>query len=109
MFMGVQRRSLKAHVKAHRATDAALRLVLHAFRTREPVVGVVVGIHERDTVLAGKADIFLLAQQIFLQRMDIGIVEKDRVVDPRFEERLHQLTRTWRAARVHQQLVAAIR
>ncbi|KAG1469829.1 hypothetical protein G6F57_012029 [Rhizopus arrhizus] len=106
MFMRVQRGALETHVEAHRAADAALGLVLHAARAAEPVVGVVVAVDEGDVVLLGEADVLLLAQLVFLHRMDVGVVEEDRVVDPGGGDRLHHFAGAGRAARVQQQALA---
>ncbi len=76
MFVGIQRGTFKAHVEAHRATHAALRFVLHPARPLEPVVPIVVGIDEGHAELFGKTHVFVLAQLVFLARMNVGVVEK---------------------------------
>lgn len=72
----MQRGAFEAHVEAHRAADAAFWLVLHALGTGEPVVGVVVGIDDGHAMFLGKTDVLLLAQCVFLQRMDVGLQKK---------------------------------
>src|SRR5690606_33603955 len=83
IFMGVEGCALKAHVKADRTTLAALGGVFQTAYAFKPVIHVVVGINKFDTVLFGKADVFLLAQFIFAHRMDIGVVEENGVFNPR--------------------------
>ena len=76
MFCCIQCRTLKAHIKTHGAADAFLRFIFHAFSTFKPVVCVVVTVYKRNIMLFGKADIFLFADFIFFNRMDIGIIKK---------------------------------
>lgn len=76
MLMGVVRRAFEAHVKAHRAADAALGLVLHPLGPCEPVVAIIVRIDDGNAKLLGEADVLILAQFVFLKRMDVGVVEK---------------------------------
>src|SRR5580658_3800024 len=104
MFMGIERGALETHVKAHRAADSALWLILHALGARKPVVGVVVRIHEGDAALLRKSDVLVLAQLVFLLWMDIRIVEEDRKIDAALEHRFHDLARTGGAAGVQQHL-----
>src|SRR5690554_2965905 len=103
--MRIQCRALEAHVKAHGATDAALRLMLHASGTFEPVVPVVIRIDEGHAELLRKADVLVLAQLVLLAWMDVGVVEENRVVDAGGQHGLHDLARTWRAAGMQQHLV----
>src|SRR5687767_1793503 len=85
VLVGVERSALEAHVEAHGAAPALLRLVFHPLRAREPVVGVVVRIHERHAELLREADVLALAQLVFLLRVHVRVVEEDRVVDARGE------------------------
>mmetsp|Transcript_12864 Transcript_12864/g.30211 ORF Transcript_12864/g.30211 Transcript_12864/m.30211 type:complete len:220 (-) Transcript_12864:931-1590(-) len=107
MLMRIQRRALEAHVEAHGAAHAALGLVLHPPGPLEPVVPIVVGIDEGHAELLGEADVLVLAQLVFLERMDVGVVEEDGVVDARGQHGLHDLARARRAAGMQQHLVMA--
>src|SRR5690606_12028429 len=102
VLVGVQRRALEAHVEAHRAAHAPLRLVLHAARPREPFFLVVVRVDELDAVLFRERDVLALADLVLRARMDVGVVEEDRVLDARFEHRFHDLAGTGRAAGMQQ-------
>src|SRR3569623_1196840 len=108
VLMRIERGALKAHVKAHGAACAALRLPLHALGSRKPVVLVVVSIDETNAMLLGKAHVLILAQKIFALRMDVRVVEEDGVVDAGGEHRLHHLARARRAARMQQNLLLPI-
>src|SRR5687767_12007156 len=107
--MGVERSALEAHVEAHGAALALLRLVLHPLRAREPVVGVVVRVHERHPELLREADVLALPQLVFLLRVDVRVVEEDRVLDARRQHRLHHFARARRAAGVQENLPMATR
>lgn len=49
---------------------------------------------ERHTVLLSKTDVLVLAQQVFLLRVDVGVVEKDGVVDAGYRDRFHHFAGT---------------
>ena len=87
--MGVERSTLKAHIKTHGAAFAAFRFPFHAFGAGEPVIGVVVAINERDVVFFGEGDVFVLTDFVFAARVDIGVVEEDGVVDSRGKQGFH--------------------
>ena len=107
--MGIQRRALKAHVKTHGAADAFFRLIFHAFGALKPVVGVVVAVNKGNIMLFGKADIFLLADQILFDRMNIRIIEKDGEIDAGMNQSFHHFAGTGRAAGMQQQFIVAFR
>jgi hypothetical protein len=109
VLVRVKRGALEAHVEAHRAADAALRLPLHSSRPREPVFLVVIGIHEGYAVLLRETDIFLLTQFILAQGMDVRVVEVDREVDAGGEHRLHDFAGARCAAGMEQHLGLAAR
>src|SRR5690606_15990655 len=102
VLVGVERRALEAHVEAHGAAPAALGLVLHAAGAGEPLVLVVVGIDELDAVLLGERDVLALSDLVLRARMDVRVVEEDRVLDARFEHRFHDLAGARGAAGVQQ-------
>src|SRR5690606_17284737 len=64
-------------------------------------------VDERDAMLFGEADVLLLADLVLFDRMDVRVVEVDRVVDAGSRHGFHDLAGTGRAARVHQYLAAA--
>ncbi len=73
--MGVERGALKAHIKAHGATNASFGFVFHAFGALKPVVGIVVAIDKGDVEFFSKGDVLIFAQEIFFAWMDVGIVK----------------------------------
>lgn len=58
-------------------------------------------------MLLGEADVLLLAQLLLACRVDVGVVEEDRVVDPGSGDGFHDLAGAGRTARMQQQLVVA--
>jgi hypothetical protein len=50
--------------------------VFHTAGSLEPVVAVVFGNDERDVELLGESDILDVAQPVFLERMNVRVVEK---------------------------------
>ena len=108
VFMRIQRSALKPHVEAHGAADAALGLPLHPFGAGVPVFSVVIGIDEGHVMGLGEADVFILAQKVFLLGVDIRVVKEDRIVDAGCRHRLHHLARTGGAAGMQQHLLLAI-
>ncbi len=106
MLVRIKRRARKAHVEAHGTTHAALRLALHALRAGEPILHVIIRIDKGNAHLLGEADILVFANLVFLQRVDVGVIEKDGEINPVRHHLFHQLARAWRAAGVHQHLVA---
>src|SRR5580693_3710802 len=52
----------EAHVETHRASRPTLWLPFHAFGAREPVLPVIVPVHEGDAVLVGEPHVFVFAQ-----------------------------------------------
>ena len=75
--MRMQGSPFEAHVEAGRASLTPLRSPFESLDPCEPVVGVVIGIGEGDSVILGEADVLHLPQFVFLARMDVRIVEKD--------------------------------
>ena len=102
MLRRVKRGAGKAHIKAHGAACATFGVALHALRAGEPVLHVVIRINERNTHLLGEANILVFANFIFLQRVNVRVVEKDSEVDAVGDDLLHQLTRTGGAAGMHE-------
>jgi hypothetical protein len=54
----------------------ALGLVFHPFGPCKPVVAIIVRIDDGNAKLLGEADVLVLAQFVFLKRMDVGVVKK---------------------------------
>ena len=106
--MRIQRGAFKAHVKTHGAADAALGLVFHAFGASKPVFGVVIGINKRHAVLLGKADVFVFADFVFFERMDVGVVKINGVVNAAGKQGFHHFARAGGAARMQQEFVCAV-
>ena len=105
VFVRVQRRALETHVEAHGAAHAALGFVLHTLGPGEPVVLVVVRIDEGYAELLRETDVLVLAQNVFLQGMDIGVIEEDCKVNAGGQHRFHHLPTTGGAAGMQQHLV----
>src|SRR5690606_16504557 len=55
-----------------------------------------------DSVLVRELDVLALADLVLGARVDVRVVEEDRVIDARFEHRFHDLARTGRAAGMQQ-------
>ena len=108
IFCRIERRTLETHIEAHGAADAALGFPFHAFRALKPVIGVVIGINKRHAVLFRKANILLLTNEVFLLRMDIGVIEENGVLNARRLDSLHHFTGAGGAAGVQQQFVSAV-
>ena len=108
IFCRIERRTLETHIEAHGAADAALGFPFHAFRALKPVICIVIGINKRHAVFFRKANILLLTNEVFLLWMDIGVVEENRVVNPRSLDSLHHFTRAGGAAGVQQQPVGTV-
>lgn len=102
VFVRVQRRALKAHVEAHGATDASLRFVFHALGARKPIVAVVVRVDKGHAKLFRKADILVLAQFVFLQWMDVRVIEENGEVDARGVHGFHHFAAARRATGMQQ-------
>ena len=107
MFVGIQGGALETHVETHGAADAALGLVFHAFGALEPVVHVVIGVDKGHAVFFGKGDVFVFAQLVFFERVDVGIVEINGVVDAAGEQRFHYFAAARGAARMQQHFFVA--
>ena len=102
--MGILGGFFKTHVEAHGAANAALGLKLHAFGFLKPffavVFVIVVFIDEGNAEFVGKTHIFFFAQQIFFERVDVGIVEIDGVVDAGSKQGFHHFAAARSAAGV---------
>ena len=56
----------------------------------------------------GKADIFLFADHIFFERMDVWVIKIDRKFDSRGKDRFHHFARTRCTARVKQKFIMSV-
>ena len=113
VFVGVLGGFFKAHVETHGAADAALGLEFHAFGFGKPffavVFVVVVFVDKRDAEFFGKAQVFFFAQQVFFERVDVGVVKIDGVVDAAGEHGFHHFARAGGAAGMQQHFFVAAR
>ena len=107
VFVRVQSGALETHIEAHGAADAAFGFVFHAFGALEPVVHVVIGVDKGHAVFFGKGDVFVFAQLVFFERVDVGIVEINGVVDAAGKHGFHHFTAARGAARMQQHFFVA--
>ena len=93
VFVGVLGGFFETHVETHGAADAAFGFEFHAFGFGEPffavVFVVVVFVDEGDAEFVGEAHVFFFAQHVFFERVDVGVVEVDGVVDAAGEHGFH--------------------
>ena len=103
MLMRIQRRALEAHVEAHRAARATLRLVFHALRAGEPVVPVVVGIDEGHAELLreARAAFDTVGGHLDQSRFKAGVTEAMRIVGA--ANRYIAATEPWKLAKEPEQ------
>ena len=86
---------------------ATFGLVLETLDTREPVVHVVIQIGEFDPQLVGVSLVFVFAQFIFAQGVDVGIVEQHAVFDAGSGDLVHHISGAGRAAGMQQHFITA--
>ena len=108
MLMRVKGGADKAHIKAHRAALSALGDEFHAFGAGEPVLHIVIRVHKGNAQLIGKADIFVLADLIFLFRVNVGVVKEDGQINAVRNHTLHEVASAGRTAGVHQHFVIIV-
>ena len=93
VFVGVLGGFFETHVETHGAADAAFGFEFHAFGFGEPffavVFVVVVFVDEGDAEFVGEAHVFFFAQHVFFERVDVGVVEVDGIVDAAGEHGFH--------------------
>ena len=84
---------------------AAFGLVLETPNPLKPVIHVVIQIGEFDPQLVGVTFVFVFAQFIFAQGVDIGIVEQHAVFDAGSGDLVHHITGTGRATGMQQHFI----
>ena len=104
VFLSVESRSFKAHVKTQSAAVAPLWLHFIAVRALKPIFSIIVQINERRVQLVCVALVFLFTKFIFFAGMNVGVIEQDCVVDTRSRDLIHHIPGTGRAAGVEQDL-----
>ena len=111
VFVGVLGGFFETHVETHGAADAAFGFEFHAFGFGEPffavVFVVVVFVDEGDAEFVGEAHVFFFAQHVFFERVDVGIVEVDGVVDAAGEHGFHHFAAARGAAGMQQDFFMA--
>mgnify|MGYP001644981127 CR=1 FL=1 len=111
VFVGVLGGFFETHVETHGAADAAFGFEFHAFGFGEPffavVFVVVVFVDEGDAEFVGEAHVFFFAQHVFFERVDVGVVEVDGVVDAAGEHGFHHFAAARGAAGMQQDFFMA--
>ena len=105
--MGIKCGALKTHVKALGAALSALWFIFKTLDAVEPVVDIVVCVNETDAMLFGKTNVLVLADFVFFDGMDVGVVEKNIVLDSACQHGLHDLARAGGTTGVQQYLAAS--
>lgn len=95
MFMSITGRIKQPHPEAAEASAAPLRLILHTFDVAKPCLVVIIGIDNLQAEGQGIARTFLLADVVFLQRIDVGVA----IIDDGSNSMLHQTFDNGRRAR----------
>ena len=108
MLVRVERGALETHIKALCAALTTLWLVFKTLDTVKPVIYIVISIDELDSMRLGKANIFVFADLVFFNRMNIRVVKEYGVINTRCQHGLHHLTRTGRATGVQQNFSSAL-
>ena len=98
--MGVERRSLKTHVKAFGATSSSFRFPLQSLYSFKPIANVVIDINVLDSQFVAKLLVLGLPELVFALGVNIGVIKKDGRLDGRFQQRLQDLALAWSAARM---------
>src|SRR5690606_2708924 len=94
ILVRIQGGAFETHVETHGTALSALGFVFQALDPFEPVVAVVVRIDKGNIMFRSETYVLVLAYFIFPIRMNVGIVEINRVVDTRGCHGLHDFTGT---------------
>ena len=103
MFIGIERRPLKAHIKTDGTALTPFWLIFQPFDPLEPVVFIVVCINKGQLEFIAEALVFILTKLILLDWMDVGIVKKYCLIDTRCLYRQYDLTGTGRTTGVQKE------
>ena len=86
MFVGITCGFLQSHLETTQATASSFRLLLHSCHSTTPGIMIIIGIYNFQSQGLGIPRTFVLADNVFLQRINIGIT----IIDNRSDTMLHQ-------------------
>ena len=108
MFVRVTRCVEQTHLEAVKATSATFRLVLQSFHLLQPSIVVVVSIHNLKSKRLRIARALVLAYEVLLLRVDVGIAIIDDRCDAVLKQALYDGRTARRAAGVQQDTIGTV-